>query len=273
MIKLLIFSAIIFTLARPTIPEKYSKVKEKGVDIILAIDVSTSMRAIDFKPENRLYAAKKEAKDFISNRPTDRIGLVIFGGESYTQCPLTIDHNILNKLLEKIKTGMVEDGTAIGMGLASALNRLRESKAKSKVIILLTDGRNNAGKMDPITTANLAKDLGIKIYPIGVGKEGSSRIPIDHPIYGRQYIVQQLDIDLKTLNKIAKISGTKYARRAKNPEQLKEVMKQIDKLEKTEISEKVHYRYFDLYFYFVYVILFFIILDVIVSRIIFKRLP
>lgn len=269
----LTFIILILALARPSIPEMFTRIKGKGVDILLAIDVSTSMRAIDFQPNNRFYVAKEEAKNFISMRPNDRIGLVIFGGESYTQCPLTIDHNILIEFLEQIKTGMVEDGTAIGMGIATSINRLRNSKAKSKVIILLTDGRNNSGEIDPVTAANLAKELNIKVYPIGVGKEGYSKIPIDHPIYGRQYVSQKLDIDIETLNKIAEISGTKSAKRAQNSEQLKSIMIEIDKLEKTEISEKVHYRYYDLFYYFLYIALALLVLELIYSKILFKRLP
>ncbi|MBN2018215.1 MAG: VWA domain-containing protein [Candidatus Cloacimonetes bacterium] len=270
---LLIFLACVLALARPVIPERFTRVKGKGVDIILAMDVSTSMRAIDFQPNNRLYVAKEEAKKFIESRPTDRIGLVIFGGESYTQCPLTIDHKILIELLEQIKTGMIEDGTAIGMGIATSINRLRDSTAKSKVIILLTDGRNNSGEIDPITAASLAEDLGIKIYPIGVGKEGVSQIPVDHPVYGRQYVSQQLDIDMETLNKIAEICGTEEASRAQNPEQLTEIMKRIDSMEKTEISEKVHYRYYDMFYYLVYIALLLIVLEILYSRFILKRIP
>lgn len=269
---ILIFLCLVIALARPVIPERFTRVKGKGVDIILAIDVSTSMRAIDFQPNNRFYVAKKEAKKFIESRPADRIGLVIFGGESYTQCPLTIDHKILIQLLDQIETGMVKDGTAIGMGIATSINRLRDSKAKSKVIILLTDGRNNSGEIDPITAATLAKDLGIKIYAIGVGKEGISQIPVDHPIYGTQYVNQQLDIDIKTLNKISEISGTEKAFRARNPEQLAEIMDRIDKMEKTEISEKVHYRYYDLFFYSLYAALALLILEIIYARFILKRL-
>jgi Ca-activated chloride channel family protein len=271
--RFLAFAALILAMARPSIPEKYTQIKGKGVDIILAIDVSTSMRAIDFQPNNRLYVAKEEAKNFISKRPIDRIGLVIFGGASYTQCPLTIDHNILIDFLEHIKTGMVEDGTAIGMGIATSINRLRNSKAKSKVIILLTDGRNNAGEIDPMTAASLAKELGIKVYPIGVGKEGYSKIPIDHPIYGRQYVSQKLDIDIETLNKIAEITGTKEAGRAQNSEQLKDIMKEIDKLEKTEISEKTQYRYYDLFYYFLYAALAFLILEMVFSKLLWSKLP
>ena len=271
--RFLTFVILILALARPTIPERFTKIKGKGVEIILAIDVSTSMRAIDFQPNNRLYVAKEEAKDFISMRPNDRIGLVIFGGESYTQCPLTVDHNILIEFLDQIKTGMVEDGTAIGMGIATSINRLRNSKAKSKVIILLTDGRNNSGEIDPVTAANLAKELDIRVYPIGVGKEGYSKIPIDHPIYGRQYVSQKLDIDIETLNKIAEISGTKKSKRAQNKEQLKSIMMEIDKLEKTEISEKVHYRYYDLFYYFIYLALALLIIELLYSKMLFKRLP
>jgi len=270
---LLIFLCLVIALARPVLPERFTQVKGKGVDIILAMDVSTSMRAIDFQPNNRLYVAKEEAKKFIESRSTDRIGLVVFGGKSYTQCPLTIDHRILVELLEQIETGMVEDGTAIGMGIATSINRLRDSKAKSKVIILLTDGRNNSGEIDPITAATLAKELSIKIYPIGVGKEGVSQIPVDHPIYGTQYVNQQLDIDMETLNKIADMSGTEKASRAQNPEQLTQIMERIDTMEKTEISEKVHYRYYDLFFYFLYTALALLVLELIYARFILKRLP
>lgn len=272
-LRFLCFTLLVLALARPSIPEKFARIKGKGVDIILAIDVSTSMRAIDFQPNNRLYVAKEEAKNFISMRPNDRIGLVIFGGKSYTQCPLTIDHNILIKFLDQIKTGMVEDGTAIGMGIATSINRLRSSKAKSKVIILLTDGRNNSGEIDPTTAATLAKELKIKIYPIGVGKEGYSQIPIDHPIYGTQYVSQKLDIDIETLNKIAEISGTKNAKRAQNSEQLKLIMKEIDRLEKTEISEKIHYRYYALFYYFLYCAIALLVLELIYSKIFFQSLP
>ncbi len=271
--RFLIFIFLIIALARPSIPEKYSKTSTKGIDIILALDVSTSMRAIDFQPNNRLFVAKEEAKKFISSRTNDRIGLVIFGGESYTQCPLTIDHKILVEFLDKIKTGMVEDGTAIGMGIASSINRLRNSKAKSKVIILLTDGRNNSGDIDPVTAATLGKELKIKIYPIGVGKEGISKIPVQHPIYGVQYTSQKLDIDMKTLNKIAEISGTKSARRAQNSKQLNDIMNEIDELEKTEISEKVHYRYYDIFHYFLFAALIFLIVEIMFSKLIIKNLP
>lgn len=271
--RLLVLIALILALTRPSIPEKYSKTKSKGVDIILALDVSTSMKAIDFQPNNRLFVAKEEAKNFISLRTNDRVGLVVFGGESYTQCPLTIDHKILIEFLDKIKTGMVEDGTAIGMGIASSINRLRNSKAKSKVIILLTDGRNNSGEIDPITAATLGSELGIKIYPIGVGKEGISKIPVQHPIYGTQYVSQKLDIDMKTLDKIAEISGTKSAKRARNSKQLNGIMKEIDKLEKTEISEKIHYRYYDLFYHFLFVALVLLIIEIIFSKLIIKSLP
>ncbi|MBS3740992.1 MAG: VWA domain-containing protein [Candidatus Cloacimonetes bacterium] len=271
--KLLFIFCLVLILARPVIPEKLVKIDEKGVDIILTLDVSTSMRAIDFKPKNRLYVAKEEAKNFIDSRTNDRVGLVIFGGKSYTQCPLTIDHNILKTLLEQIKTGMVEDGTAIGMGLATSINRLRDSKAKSKVIILLTDGRNNAGEMDPITAAQLAKELGIKIYTIAVGKEGESKILVDHPIYGKQYVTQNLDIDMESLNKIAELGNTSYARRARNSKELKQVLTEIDKLEKTKVSEKIRYRYYEIFYYFVYVAIALFILDIIFSRIILARIP
>ncbi len=264
---------IIFALTIPAIPEQHSLVKTKGVDIILAIDVSTSMSAIDFQPNNRLYVAKEEAKKFISMRTNDRIGLVIFGGKSYTQCPLTVDYNILQTFLEKIETGMVEDGTAIGMGIATAINRLKDSKAKSKVIILLTDGRNNAGEIEPITAAELARSFGIKIYTIGVGKKGYAQIPIHHPIYGTQYIKQKVDIDMETLNKIAQITGTDRAYRAQNTEQLNKILAEIDKLEKTEIESKVYFEYYDLFYYFLYSALLMLILEFLFNHFVLIKLP
>jgi len=264
---------IIFALARPTIPEQHSLIKTKGVDIILAIDVSTSMNAIDFQPNNRLYVAKEEAKKFISMRTNDRIGLVIFGGKSYTQCPLTVDYNILLTFLERIDTGMVEDGTAIGMGIATSINRLKHSKAKSKVILLLTDGRNNSGEIEPITSAELAKELGIKIYTIGIGKKGYAQFPIHHPIYGTQYVKQKVDIDMDTLNKIAQITGTKRAYRAQNTEELHKILTEIDNLERTEIESKIYFEYYDLFYYFLYGSLLMLILEFVFNNFILIKLP
>jgi len=237
---------LVVSLARPRIANKKTQITGKGIDIILAIDVSGSMQAVDFKPVNRLEAAKKVATEFIQNRKNDRIGLVTFSDVAFTQCPLTLDYNILMTLLNKIKIDKDAKGTAIGMGLATSVARLKDSKAKSKVIILITDGRNNSGEIDPFTAAELAETYNIKVYTIGVGSKGPVDFPMQTP-YGIQYRKVNIDIDMGTLNKIAQMTGTKRARRATNTQELKMIMKHIDKMEKTEIKIKNYYRYEELF--------------------------
>ncbi|TXC76179.1 vWA domain-containing protein [Luteibaculum oceani] len=233
--KWIALTLLIIALARPQSKDSYRNVSTEGIDIIIALDVSASMLAKDFTP-NRLESAKDVAMDFISKRTNDRIGLVVYEGEAFTQCPITTDHRVLNSMLKEINTGLLEGGTAIGMGLATSVNRLRESDAKSKVIILLTDGVNNRGEIDPITSAELAKEFGVKVYTIGVGSRGKALSPVS--IYPNgQYKYEYIDvkIDELTLEKIAFQTGGKYYR-ATSEAALREIYDNIDKLEKTEIK-------------------------------------
>ncbi|WPU93973.1 VWA domain-containing protein [Mucilaginibacter sabulilitoris] len=229
----LALAALIVALARPQSSLSWQNTTTEGIDIMIASDISGSMLAEDFKP-NRLEAGKNIAIDFIKNRPDDRIGLVVFSGESFTQCPLTIDHDVLVNMYADIKNGMIEDGTAIGMGLATAVNRLRNSEAKSKVVILLTDGSNNSGSIPPITAAEIAKQFNVRVYTVGLGTNGYAPYPVQTP-FGVQYQRMKVDIDEGTLSKIARITGGKYFR-ATNNETLKEIYAQIDKLEKAKID-------------------------------------
>jgi Ca-activated chloride channel family protein len=230
-------------MARPQTEDISTRTKTtKGIDIVMAIDVSSSMLARDLKP-NRLSALKKVAADFIKKRPNDRIGLVAYAGEGYTKTPITTDKAIVLNALREITYGQLEDGTAIGMGLATAVNRLKESKAKSKIIILLTDGVNNSGFIEPQTAANLAIEFDIKTYTIGLGTNGNALSPIGYNADGSfRYGLQQVEIDEDLLQDIAKVTGGKYFR-ATNNETLEEIYDEINKLEKTEIEEFKYYRY------------------------------
>ena len=235
--RLLAISAMIFVLMRPQSRSSYKDVKTEGIDIILALDISGSMLAKDFKP-NRLEASKELAQDFIDSRPNDRIGLVIFSGESFTQCPLTSDHAVIKNLFAGIKTGMILDGTAIGNGLATAITRIKDSKAKSKVVILLTDGVNNQGAVAPLTAADIAKAFNVRVYTIGVGTIGKALSPVAmYPNGSYEYGYIDVDIDEKTLTEIANTTGGKYFRATDN-NKLKDTYKEIDRLEKTIFEEK-----------------------------------
>lgn len=224
---------LIIALARPQSFSSGENVYTEGIDIAMVLDISGSMLAEDFKP-NRLEAAKKVIDEFISQRKSDKIGLVIFARESFTQCPLTIDYSVLRNLLGEIKSGMIEDGTAIGTAIANGVNRLKDSKAKSKVMILLTDGVNNSGEVDPITAANIAKTFGIRIYTVGVGTKGQAPYPVQTP-FGVRYQNMPVEIDENTLTQIAEITGGKYFR-ATNNKALENIYNQIDKLEKTKVE-------------------------------------
>jgi len=226
--------ALITALARPQTSLSWQDVTTEGIDITIALDVSGSMLAEDFKP-NRLEASKQVAMDFISERPYDRIGLVIYAGESFTQCPLTTDHDVLLNLFGDIKNGMIEDGTAIGMGLATSVSRLKDSKAISKVAILLTDGSNNRGSIPPVTAAEIAKEFGIRVYTVGVGSNGSARMPMQDQFGRTVYQNVEVKIDEKTLKEIADITDGKYFR-ATNKKSLEAIYKEIDKLEKSKIE-------------------------------------
>ncbi len=242
-LRLAAIAFIIVALARPRTSEENSKTKSaEGIDIVMAVDVSTSMLAKDLKP-NRLEATKQVASDFISNRPNDRIGLVVYAGESYTQTPLTSDHKIILNGLKDLKNGLITDGTAIGMGLGTAVNRLKESKAKSKVIILLTDGENNSGQIDPMTAAQLAKEYKIRTYTIGVGTKGVAPMPVSrNPLGGIIYANVPVSIDEELLKNIARETGGQYFRATDN-ERLESVYAEIDALEKTKLQELKYYSY------------------------------
>ncbi len=242
-IRLLALAAIVTALARPQTEDISTRTKTtKGIDIVMAIDVSSSMLARDLKP-NRLMALKEVAADFIEGRPNDRIGLVSYAAESYTKTPITSDKAIVLNALEEITYGVLEDGTAIGMGLATSVNRLKESKAISKVIILLTDGVNNSGFIEPRTAADLAVEFGIKTYTIGLGTNGNALSPIAYNRDGSyRYGMRQVEIDEELLKEIAEVTGGKYFRATDN-ESLEEIYNEINKLEKTEIEEFKYYKY------------------------------
>ncbi len=242
-LRLLALASVITALARPQIEDISTRTKTtKGIDIVMAIDVSSSMLARDLKP-NRLSALKEVAADFIKKRPNDRIGLVAYAGESYTKTPITSDKGIVLRSLKDIVYGQLEDGTAIGMGLATSVNRLKESKAISKVIILLTDGVNNSGFIEPQTAADLAVEYDIKTYTIGLGTNGNALTPIAYKRDGSfQYGMRQVEIDEKLLQEIAEVTGGEYFRATDN-EKLEEIYNEINKLEKTEIEEFKYYKY------------------------------
>jgi Ca-activated chloride channel family protein len=234
-LRIIAITLLIIVIARPQKTDKYQDVTTEGIDIVLTQDISGSMLSRDFKPD-RLEAAKNIATEFISGRPYDRIGLVVFSGVSFTQCPLTTDHAVLINLLREIQSGMIEDGTAIGMGLATAVNRIKDSQAKSKVIILLTDGVNNRGEIAPETAAEIAKTFGIRVYTIGVGTQGMAPYPVQTP-FGIQYQDIPVEIDEAILQKIAETTGGKYFRATDN-DSLEKIYKEIDKLEKSKIDVK-----------------------------------
>ena len=232
-VRLAVITLIVVILARPQSTDKWKNTTTEGIDIVLALDISTSMLAQDLKPD-RLKAALNVAGDFIEQRINDRIGLVVFAGESFTQCPITTDHDVLINLTKEVKTGMVEDGTAIGMGLANAVNRLKESEAKSKIVILLTDGENNKGDISPVTAAEIAQNYNIRVYTIGVGTVGQAPYPVQ-TMFGTQTQMVDVKIDEETLKEISEITDGRYFRATDN-ESLKNIYLDIEKLEKTKIN-------------------------------------
>ena len=242
---------LILAFARPQLGSAEEDILTEGVDIMIAIDTSGSMAAEDFRPNNRISVAKQVVRDFIQGRNSDRIGIVIFAARSFTKCPLTIDYDVLLKQVDDVKLGTIEDGTAIGNGLANAINRLRASKAKSRVIILLTDGVNNTGEIDPLTAAEIAKNLGIKIYTIGVGKQGVAPLPVDDPVYGKRYVEVEVQIDEVLLQKIAELTRGRYFR-AVDRDSLQQVFRTIDSLEKSKVSMKSYLHYNEIFSYFVW---------------------
>ena len=269
-LRVLIISLLIIVIARPQSTNKWQSSTTKGIDIIMALDISGSMLAEDFKP-NRIEAAKQDAIEFISGRTDDRIGLVIFSGESFTQCPLTTDHAVLINLFKNIKSGMIEDGTAIGLGLANSVNRLKDSKAKSKVIILLTDGVNNQGEIAPLTAAEIAKTYGIRVYTIGVGTRGMAPYPFKTP-FGTQYQNVKVEIDEDVLTQIAQMTDGKYFRATDN-QKLKQIYQEINKLEKSKIDVKKYSNKQDAYLIFAIIAALLLIFEILFKNTILRNIP
>lgn len=253
---------IVIALARPQLANSEREVSTRGTDIILALDLSGSMMAEDFKPNNRLYVAKAVIRDFIENRRNDRIGLVSFAGKAYTQSPLTLDYGMILALIDGLEIGRMEDGTAIGMAVAEGVKRLKDSEAKTKIIILLTDGDNNAGNIDPLTAAKAAKAFGIKVYTIGVGSEGGAPVPVYDPLFGKIYArdssgnILLTKINEEVLKSVAETTGAVYYR-ATDSASLSKIYQAIDSLEKSDIKLKEFYSYADIYHYFLIAVLVF----------------
>ena len=236
----------IIAMARPQNGTESEEILTEGIDIVMALDASSSMAAEDFKPKNRFHVAKLVAGRFVEELKHDRVGLVVFAAKAYSRCPLTLDYGVLLNVLNNAELGAIEDGTAIGNALATCLNRLRESNAKSKVVILLTDGINNRGEIQPIDAAEIAGTLGVKIYTIGVGSAGIARVPVDHPVYGRVYTNMKVEIDEASLKKIAETTHGLYYRATDRPS-LEKIFEDIGSLEKTEIEVKTYTHYNERY--------------------------
>ena len=269
-LRMLALACIIIALARPQTKFDETQREGQGIDIILAIDVSGSMTAQDFTP-NRMEAAKKVAEEFVDARPSDRIGVVIFAGESFTQCPLTTDHYVLKSQISQIRNGLLEDGTAIGSGLATSVDRLKNSKSKSKVVILLTDGMNNGGLIDPSTALEIAKTFHVKVYTIGVGTDGYAPTPVSTPL-GIVMQSQKVSIDEDLLKNIAKQTGGQYFRATDN-QSLKKIYGQIDQMEKSKVQITTFHHYTEKFYPFVFAALALLLLEVIFKFTFFKKFP
>ena len=275
LLRTLTFILIVIVLARPQTHNSWGRRTVEGIDIMLVMDVSTSMLAEDLKP-NRIEAAKSVASEFISGRPDDNIGLTIFAGEAFTQCPMTTDHTSLINLLQNVRTdiaarGLISDGTAIGMGLANAVGRLKDSKAKSKVVILLTDGSNNMGDISPLTAANIAKSLGIRVYTIAIGSKTVAPYPVQ--VGGTtQYVNMRADVDVETLGEIASTADGHFYR-ATNTAELKKIYDDIDKLEKTKMNVKKFSKRYDAYQPFALAAFVSMLLEILLRLVVFRKIP
>lgn len=269
-IRMLVIALVIIVLARPQSTNRWQNVTTEGIDIMIALDISSSMLAQDLRP-NRLEASKDVAIEFIAGRETDRMGLVVYSGESFTQCPLTSDHAVLINLFKGIESGMIEDGTAIGMGLANAVNRLKDSKAKSKVIILLTDGVNNRGAIAPLTAAEIAKTFGIRVYTIGVGTMGMAPAPVQTP-FGTRLQNVKVEIDEETLQKIAAATDGRYFRATDN-DKLRGIYREIDQLEKSKIDVKEYSKKEEEYMSFGLLATGLFLLEILIRYLFFRNIP
>lgn len=272
LLRVLSVSFLLVALARPQTSYDEEKRTTEGIDIVVAVDVSTSMLAKDFNP-NRLEAAKKEANIFVDGRKSDRVGLVVFAGESFTQCPVTIDHTIVQSQLKQIKNGLLEDGTAIGMGLATSVQRLKESTAKSKVVILMTDGVNNRGLVDPATATDIAMQYGVRVYTIGVGTNGKAMTPVAMLPNGELYFdYADVQIDEALLKDISKKTGGQYFRATDN-KRLKDIYTQIDKLEKTKIEVSAYQRKTEKFHAFALIAALILMIEVLFRYLLTKSIP
>ncbi len=272
LLRLLAFLSLVVALARPQRTLKEETIKAEGIDIFLAIDLSSSMLAQDFDPD-RLEVSKRVAVEFVEKRQYDRIGLAVFSGEAFTQCPLTTDHRVLTDFIEGLRCGILEDGTAIGMGLATAVNRIKDSPGKSKVVILLTDGVNNAGYVKPLTAAEIARQFGVKVYTIGVGQEGTAVSPISRRSDGSFVMgMAKVEIDEELLKQISEMTGGKYFR-ATTARSLEKVYEEIDRLEKTEIEVTSIKRYSEEFYRFVWLALFFLVLEMLLRYTVLRAIP
>jgi Ca-activated chloride channel family protein len=272
----LALALMMVALARPQWGTRQMQVTSSGINIILAVDLSESMKAVDFKYQgtvvNRLEAVKAVVREFIAHRNGDRIGMVVFGSQAYTQLPLTRDYNTITAILDRLKIGSAGRATAIGDALGISLKRLQDVESRSNIIILLTDGRSNSGQLDPLAAADIAKQKGVKVYTIGVGSRGRVPVPVDDPIFGKRYVYQRVDIDERTLKAIADETGGLYFR-AENMDRLREVYAKIDKMEKTDVKTKIYAQYNDLYRYLLIPALGLLALWIVLQNTRFLRIP
>jgi len=266
----------LFAIARPQLGEGHAKIHASGIDIVIALDLSGSMAAEDFElkgePASRLTIAKDVLRQFVQKRTGDRIGLVAFAGRAYIASPLTLDHDFLLQNLDRLNIGTLEDGTAIGSAISAAANRLREIQAKSKIVVLMTDGQNNAGKVPPVTAAEAAQALNLRIYTIGVGSKGVARVPYVNVFGQKSYVEQKVDIDEETLTKIAQMTGGKYFR-AQNTAGLRKIYDEIDQLEKTDVEVKKYQRYRELYAWLILAGIVLLLFEIILGNTVWRKLP
>ncbi|MEM7414633.1 MAG: VWA domain-containing protein [Gemmatimonadota bacterium] len=271
LLRALALAAFVVALARPQTGITTENILTEGIDIVLVLDLSTSMLAEDLQP-NRLEAAKTVAADFVAGRRNDRIGLVAFAGQAFTQAPLTFDYAVVQSLLGELETGMIEDGTAVGMGLATAVKRLQASPAESKVVVLLTDGRSNRGEIGPVTAAQLAEALGVRVYTIGAGSQGTARVPVPDPLGGTRYASMRVDIDEATLQEIADLTGGQYFR-ATDAESLAAIYEEIDELERTEIEVQNFTQYGEEFPIPLAIGFILLALEFVLAQTVFRKLP